>query len=272
MHKENGFTQKVVKIGEQKIYYQISPNPGKPVVCIHGFLDSAVGFRRIASFLGNHYQMFVVDIPSFGKSKLPENKYLFQIDLFAQMIYDSIRNLDLKDITLLGHSMGGLIAQHIALLDKDEKRIDSIVLLASANSPHPQKEEMRKILFPKNKYEFRNLLEHLYHSDRPEPGDFMLNTLVHIWNSKQYLYMAENTIAREKEIFIGKKIENIDVPILLISGKQDILTTEEDMKRIHSWLKKGELIILDKAKHAIHLEYPERISHEIIHFLQKNNL
>jgi pimeloyl-ACP methyl ester carboxylesterase len=265
LQKEFGFREKKVKLFGQTIHYQISPKPNKPLVCIHGFLDSAIGFRKLAPYLLDDFQLFLVDIPSFGRSQLPENKYLFQLDLFSQMIYDSIKKLGLENITLLGHSMGGLIAQHIALLDK-EKRIQNLVLLSSANSPHPNREDIRKLLFPKNREDFKQLLGELYFKTKKEPSNFMLDTLVYIWNSPKYLYMAENTIEKEQEIFIGKNISKIKIPILFVSGKEDIFTTEEDMKKMNSWVTNGKLSLLENAKHAIHLEYPETVAQEIINF------
>jgi pimeloyl-ACP methyl ester carboxylesterase len=272
LYQEYKFQPRPIKIASQKIYFYDSHTKGKPILCIHGFLDSAVGFRKLAEHLKGSFQIFLVDVPSFGKSKLPDNKYLFQIDLFARMIYDALQILDLKNLTLVGHSMGGLIAQHIALIDQKKGLIDSLVLLASANAPHPKRDEMRKILFPQNKLEFQNLFENLYSLEKPEFSDFVLNTLVYVWNSKKYLYLAENTITREKEIFIGNKIKKLKIPTLIISGKEDIFTTQEDMRRILKWTQKGELILIENAKHVIHLEYPEKISKEIINFLSKYEL
>lgn len=264
--KDLGFSEKGVDIGKQKIVYQILKNSKIPIVCIHGLLDSAAGFRKLAFYLKENFSVYLLDIPGFGKSKLPLLKHIYHLDLFARMIYDSFQKLDLRNFFLLGHSMGGLLAQHITRLDKKEKRIKKLILLASGNSPHPRREEMRKLLFPKTKKELEFLFQQLYSKEKPLPNDFIINALLSVWNSQAYHFLAENTIQREKEIFIGKKISEIKIPILFLFGEKDILTTVQDMNQMSSFVKHSRKFIIPNAKHAIHLEFPELVANQIKNF------
>lgn len=266
LHKELGFQETQVDVGNQIITYQIFKNSKPALVCIHGLLDSSIGFRKLALYLKDYFSIYLVDIPGFGKSKLPNLKHIYHLDLFARMLYDSFIKLQLQNFILLGYSMGGLLAQQIALLDKKSKRIHKLILLASGNSPHPKRDEMRKLLFPKTKQELEYLLKHLYSTERPLPNNFILNALLSVWNSESYHFLAENTIQREKEIFIGKKISEIKLPILFIFGEKDILTTVQDMHQMYAHVKHGKKFIIPKAGHAIHLEFPELIAEKIKEF------
>ncbi|MCX7997872.1 MAG: alpha/beta hydrolase [Leptospiraceae bacterium] len=267
LHKELGFYEKHVNIGNQNIVYQILENSNIPIVCIHGLLDSAASFRKLAFYLKENFSIYLLDIPAFGKSKLPPIKHIYHLDLFARMIYDSFQKLEIKNFILLGHSMGGLLAQHIALLDKKAKRIKKLVLLASGNAPHPRRDEMRKLLFPKTKKELEFLFQHLYSTEKQLPNEFVLNALLHVWNSDSYHYLAENTIAREREIFLSKKISKIQIPILFIFGEKDILTSVHDMNQMYAQVKHGKKFVIPNASHAIHLEFPEEIASYIQDFV-----
>lgn len=257
---ELGLKQSYADIGGQKICYFMSQNNGQPLVLIHGLLDSAFGFRKIVPYLDKKYKLYLIDIPGFGKSKLPLIKYLYQVDIFSKMIYKFFQKLDLDNIVLCGHSMGGLIAQHLTIHDSNWKRIEKLVLLSSGGIPHPERDKMRAILFPADHEEVGRLLQHLYYKETPMPSKLIRKTLVHVWNSKEYKFLAENTIERESEIFFGKEAKKIKIPTWIISGKQDLITTPEAMQMLKSYIRGSKLILLDHTRHAIHLEKPKDIA------------
>jgi pimeloyl-ACP methyl ester carboxylesterase len=262
----------MIDIGGQKICYHISSKGKNNLLYIHGLLDASFGFRRVIPHLSPNWKLYLVDVPSFGKSKLPPIKFLFQINLFAEMIYESILKLELQEVTLVGHSMGGLISQHIALLDKKSKtpKIKKIVLLSTGNAPHDRRDHVKELLFPANRKDVSRLLKSLYYKEIPEPSYFVKNTLLVGWNSPAYHYLAENTIAKESEIFFAEKAKEISIPTLIVTGEMDEITTLDSMKQLHGWISNSKLVIIPNAKHAIHLETPERVSQEINQFGLEN--
>ncbi|MCB1178649.1 MAG: alpha/beta hydrolase [Leptospiraceae bacterium] len=258
----------MVDIGDQEICYHVSKSGNKPLVYIHGLLDASFGFRKILPHLSNEWKVYLVDVPSFGKSKLPPLKVLFQIPIFAEMIYNSIKKLGLKDVTLVGHSMGGLIGQHLCLVDKNSEfqRISKLILLSPGNEPHEKRDEVRELLFPENEEEVNHLLHSLYYARIPEPSEFLKKTLVYGWNSKEYHYLAENTIEKEHEVFFGKKAGEIKIPTLILAGENDEIVPLKSLKNLKKWIKGSKLSIIHHTRHAIHLEAPVKIAHEINDF------
>ncbi len=269
LEKKLQYIPKKVNLGGHFLTCYKSPEKGKPMVFIHGLLDASFGFRKLAPLIKKEYQKFLFDIPGFGRSPLPKIRYLFQLDIFSKMIYTAICRLDLENVTLVGHSMGGLIAQHIALFDKKnpKPKIKKIVLISSGGIPHHKRDEMREILFPKNKKELERLLGYLYFEKFPEPNFLIQSTLVHTWNSIEHKYLAENTIEKEDEIFFGKKAGEIKIPTLILSGNEDEITHPKMMKTLAGYIKKSKLKLIPSAKHAIHLEKPEILAEEINSFI-----
>ena len=264
--KDLGLKQYYADIGGHKVCYFVSPNEGQPLVLIHGLLDSAFGFRKIVPFLDKKYKLYIIDIPGFGKSKLPQIQYLYQVDIFSDMIYKVFQKLSLANIVLCGHSMGGLIAQHITIKEAELKRVQKLVLLSSGGIPHPERNKMLAVLFPADHEEVGRLLQHLYYKETPMPSKLIRKTLVHAWNSREYKFLAENTIERETEIFFGSQARKIKIPTTIISGKQDLITTPEAMKKLKSYIRGSKLILLEHTRHAIHLEKPKEVA-EIINGL-----
>lgn len=202
-----GFRDLKVEIGGHFIYF-LEKNPEKKnsILLIHGLLDSATGLRKVAPKIREDYRVLIPDIPGFGKSKLPNLKYLYQVNVFADLIYESIRKLNLTNTVLGGHSMGALISMHIALKDS-EKRISKLVLMAPGGIPHPKRDEMKELLFPKTEEDLLKLIEALYYETPTLPGKIARKALIQSWNELPNQFLTVNTIEREEEIFLRKKVK-----------------------------------------------------------------
>ncbi|WP_210412912.1 alpha/beta fold hydrolase [Leptospira gomenensis] len=262
-----GFRDLYVETGGNSVYFlEKNSEKNKTILLIHGLLDSAAGLRRLAPKLRRDHRILIPDIPGFGKSKLPDLKYLYQVDVFADLIYEAIRRLDLRSLTLGGHSMGALIAMHIVLRDR-ERRITKLILLSPGGIPHPKRDEMKELLFPKTEEELLKLIEALYYETPELPGAFTRKVLISSWNELPYKYLTLNTLDREEEIFLGKKLGEIKLPSLIVSGKEDPITDPSMIKKLHSYLKKSSLVFIPGAKHAIHMEKSDEVSFEINRFL-----
>lgn len=252
--------EKKINNGGLPFTYFESTKEGKNLMLLHGLLDASFGFRKIIPFLEN-WKILVPDVPGFGKNMLPPISVLWNLDVIATLIYNAIKVLNLREITLVGHSMGGLLSQHICLLDqKGEKRITRLILLSTGNQPSPRRDELRSILFPKNREEVVRLLHQLYHKNFPDPNFFIQDMLVYTWNTKEYELLANNTIERETEIFFGKRAKEIKIPVHLVVGDEDCITDLKSIKQLHNWIKGSTLDIVREAKHALHLEYPEQVA------------
>jgi pimeloyl-ACP methyl ester carboxylesterase len=269
MKETHSLIEKKNNVGGIPFYHFESKNSGENLLLLHGLLDASFGFRKLIFHLSKSWKLFIPDVPGFGKNKLPNIKFLLHLDIIAQIIYEYIRIIDLRKITVVGHSMGGLLSQHLALLDaKKDQRISRLILISPGNHPHPNRDEIRSILFPRNRKEVLRLLHELYYKDFPDPSPFLQDTLVYEWNLPEYEVLAENTIEREKEIFFGKAVENIKIPTHIIAGENDLITNLNSMHDLHSWIGGSTLDVIQNAKHAIHLEYPEKVAE----FINKRGL
>lgn len=271
--KESQVTENRSRIGGIEIFYLEKEGSEEypPMVLIHGLLDGCYGFRKLVQHLNYPGRILIPDLPGYGRSKLPKISYLYQLDIFADILYYWLESMGLKNLVLCGHSMGGLVSQKMVLQDQKKPlpRIDRLILLATGGIPHPEREEMRKVLFPKSIVDVSRLLGYLYHSDFPEPGWLAKKTLVHIWNGFENDSLAENTIRREDEIFFGEKAKEIKIPTLIVVGEEDELTTLSMMIEYKKWIEFSQLVVLEKTRHALHNERPEEVSGHINDFLEQ---
>ena len=109
-------------------YAEHGLHDGHPVVFLHGFTDSWFSFSRILPDLPDSWRAFAVSQRGHGDSERPAAGYgMPDLGADAVAFLDAMR---LPQVTLVGHSMGSLVAMQVAL-DAPE-RIDKLVLLGSA--------------------------------------------------------------------------------------------------------------------------------------------
>lgn len=95
----------VTAIGGVRIHYRrVGPRSATPVVLSHGITDSSECWPGVVGLLAGHYDLVLVDARGHGKSGRPEAGYSYEKQVSD--LLEVIRQLDLEDCVLIGHSMG----------------------------------------------------------------------------------------------------------------------------------------------------------------------
>src|SRR6266702_3988431 len=123
-----------------EIYYE-DHGSGKPVVLVHGWpLSGASWERQVAALLSAGHRVITYDRRGFGRSGRPASGYDY--DTFAEDLHELVTKLDLRDVGLVGFSMGGgEVARYLGKYGSD--RVSKAVfmsavppfLLKTANNP-----------------------------------------------------------------------------------------------------------------------------------------
>tara|TARA_B100000767_G_scaffold227453_1_gene217441 strand:- start:361 stop:801 length:441 start_codon:yes stop_codon:yes gene_type:complete len=87
---------------------------GVPLVLVHGFMGSSEMWKSQIKHFKKYFRVISPALPGFGKSK--EIKSCDSIETMAKTILDYLEKKKINKFNLLGHSMGGMIAQEITRL------------------------------------------------------------------------------------------------------------------------------------------------------------
>ena len=93
------------------IYYQRSGS-GRPLILMHTLRTQAEYFASVAPQLAHHYSVYALDLPGHGRSSLDRVNY--DEPYFRAEIQEFIELNDLRDVTLVGESIGGVLALTVA--------------------------------------------------------------------------------------------------------------------------------------------------------------
>src|SRR3954451_15156944 len=97
---------------------------GAPLVLLHGLLDSSEGWSGLAQRTSR--PCIALDLGGFGGSDLPRAP---RIQAYAEDVAAALARLRICDATLVGHSLGGAFAAHVA---ERTDRVAALSLLAPA--------------------------------------------------------------------------------------------------------------------------------------------
>lgn len=99
------------------------------LVCLHGWLDNMATFYPLAERLSGDYRILLVDLPGHGLSApLPVGSHYY-IWQNVETLFELLNVLELSKVSLLGHSMGGIIASLFAGTFPD--KLSTLILLDS---------------------------------------------------------------------------------------------------------------------------------------------
>jgi pimeloyl-ACP methyl ester carboxylesterase len=98
-----------IRVGEIRVHALVRPGP-RPALFVHGLANSSAYFDDAGErpeIAGRGIVAF--DLPGFGRTAAPE-RFGFGMDEQAAVVVGLVETLDLEEVTLVGHSMGGTIA------------------------------------------------------------------------------------------------------------------------------------------------------------------
>ncbi|KOP80075.1 alpha/beta fold hydrolase [Cytobacillus solani] len=267
----------LITLNGNEIYYEsyLHAHSKKTVVLLHGFLSSTFSFRHLIPLLKTEFSVISVDLPPFGKSG-KSTSYIYSYENHSMTIIKLCESLQLKDIIIIGHSMGGQIALNIAYLRPD--LIAQCVLLCS--SAYLQKSKRSLImssylpffhLFIKRYLEKsgveKNLRNVVYdHSkiDKEMEKGYLEPFL------EDRIFHALTRMIRDREGDLpNEKLHEIHTPCLLIWGEHDKVVPLHIGKQLHKDLKNSKLIVLKETGHLVPEEKPEEVLFHIKNFVNE---
>ena len=266
---------------EVKIYYQ-DIGQGKPVVFISGWPSNSQMWESQLDVLPkNNIRCIAYDRRGFGKSDKPWESYDY--DALTSDLDELLKQLDLREVTLVGFSMGGgEVARYLSKYNSEGRVTKAILvstvlpfLLKTDNNPEGLPQEM-----------FAQIEKEIY-ADRPKflanfAKDFysvsLLNKTVSddFLNANQIITLQSNGNATVKAMRswsttdFREDIKKINVPTLIIHGTDDkTVPIEVSSDRTADMLPQAKYIKYEGAPHGLFYTEKEKLNNDIFWFVNE---
>lgn len=109
-------------INDVEIYHERHGDNGHPLVFVHGYTGDVTDWRHQIPEFSRDFQVLVLDHRGHGRSEAPRDRSAYGVPRMADDVEALIAHVGFERYHLAGHSMGGAIAQEIALRNGDRLR------------------------------------------------------------------------------------------------------------------------------------------------------
>lgn len=240
--------------------FYVTAGEGVPIVYIHGNTASSRWFSRVMDMPG--FKTFALDMPNFGRSSaLPVAP---DIHVYADYVKKFIDALHIGKPVLVGHSLGGAVAQSLAV-----RYPDAIRALVLVDSSSPQ-----GLLTPKDRYPFIEMMR----KDRNLLSKALAATAPILQDQAFFESLVDDAAAMAEKAWTGNadalsyfdvtdKCKEFSKPVLVLWGRKDYIITETMARETASAFPKGRLEILEDIGHSVIVENPGQFRELVLGFL-----
>jgi pimeloyl-ACP methyl ester carboxylesterase len=265
-----------VQTSNYEIHYEIY-GQGHPLILIPGFATGLwIWYHQIEEF-SKSYKTIVFDNRGVGRSKTAI--YPFSVERMADDVADLMDFLRVRKAHILGASMGGFIAQELAL--KYPEKVSSLILCCTSfggkNHVSPSAETllaMSSFEDPNSEQRIRKNLKFALGQKFEELKEEEFEKIVERRLANPILHQAYLSQLQAAMTFdVEAKLENLTTPTLIITGDKDPMVPAENSYNLARKIKDSRLEVITNIGHSVFIETPKVFNQLVIDFLngQKRN-
>jgi pimeloyl-ACP methyl ester carboxylesterase len=254
--------------------YVAEAGEGPPVLLIHGYGDTADGWRRVVPGLLKDHRVVAVDMPPFGRSSAPPKGEL--LEFYGEFFPALLDELGLERTTVIGHSLGGAVALRLAI--KNPERVERLGLVAPAGlgsaPPWWWHALTARLLWqgalsipsplttPLVRQALRTFLE-LRLVNNPRQLDEEISHLVEMHGTGRDLKRLLAAGRACIDSYTGMLLEEslaLEIPLWMLWGRGDGLVPSVHARAFERLHPKANVHVLDDCGHYPHIELPLRFN------------
>lgn len=258
-------TMKTVEIGRYSINY-LDEGEGDPIVFIHGLAGDLGAWLPQVNLFSPRHRVVAFDNRGAGKSTQIDEP-VSTLDLAHDTI-GLMENLGIKRAHIVGRSMGGAIAQHIAL--QRPEMVRSLVLCASFAKLDPLGcrvlTNMREVLEWRGnwsdhaRHSVQNFVGHDFFNRHPEK----INKILDLIGGETRLpacYVRQNRACLEHDTL--DRVKEIVSPTLIMAGANDPICSPTCTDWMSERIPNSRTVLFDGCSHFFLMEDAERFNAEL---------
>jgi pimeloyl-ACP methyl ester carboxylesterase len=242
--------ESIVEVGGYK--FRVSEAGTGPTLF---FLHGAGGFNwsPLLQRLSTDWRVIAPEHPGFGRSQIPD--WMMSVGDVAFFYLDVLAAFDLRNVHLVGHSLGGWIAAEIAI--RSTERLDALTLMAPAGVAVPEA-PFGEIFLWSPEERTRKLFHDQKLADERVRALPNQDIDVALQNQAAVARLAWNPRLHNPQL--ARWLHRIKIPTLLIWGEQDQIVPFACRRPFLEQIPQAELLALSASGHALHVERAKEIA------------
>ena len=275
------FDTKYIKVDNYDIAYVDEGSSENVLLFIHGLGSYLKAWSRNIPELKNYFRCIALDLPGYGKSS--KQIHSGDVSFYVGIINKFITKLNLKNVSLVGHSMGGQIALAFAI--DYPNQLSQLIVVAPAGFETFNEEEIKyikkiitpEILFKTSDHQIR-LNYQFNFFQMPREAEEMISDRMALKLDEEFFNhctVVSNALFGLLNAPVFNQLKEIEIRTLILFGREDLLipnksihqtSTEEIAKIGASQIKDGKVILLEECGHFLQYEKPKEFNSYLISF------
>ena len=242
---------------------------GPPLVILHGLFGMSDNWLTIAKELSTSYHCYLLDMRNHGRSSKSDT---LTYDDMVEDVYEFLTDFGLRTVSLIGHSMGGIVAMRFAF--EYSHRVEKLVVVDIAPKSYPAMHQnilsgLKSI--PIEKINSRNEANE-YLKEYVPSGKTRQFLLKNLYRKENGLYAwrinLDAIYTHASDIGRGIPLNHIyENPTLFIRGENSDYILPDDQAKIIRIFPKAKIIDIEGASHWVHAEKPDEFIKALLSFL-----
>jgi pimeloyl-ACP methyl ester carboxylesterase len=264
--------------GSLSLYKEVYGS-GDPILCLHGLGANIFSWRHFITPFSQHHKLILVDFKGSGKSPKPRDTH-YSIEEKADEIYRLILDENLRNLTLVGNSLGGAVALLVALRlsQHDPDRLSKLVLIDSAGGKENVPAHLKLarsilgapvIYLAPSKLAVKMTLRMCYY-DRKKPTKEQVDAYAApfaTWGGRHALLQTVRQCIPSNVDELIAKLNTITVPTLILWGREDKVIPLRVGELLHQAIPNSILEIIEECGHVPQEEKPDETIEKLSKFL-----
>ena len=238
-----------------KLNYKLQGNK-QPILLMHGLFGSLDNLNMLAKDLVVNYQTIQVDLRNHGQSPWSN---IMNYQAMAEDIVELCHDLQLQNLILIGHSMGGKVALQLSQLIPQQIAKICVIDIAPVKYTQTINTPVIKALaqcIVQQLVDRKQIAEVMRQHGLSEPTIlFLLKSFKH----ERWLFNADVIINQYDNICDWQIISACDIPTLFIRGGNSNYITDKDYPAIFSQFPNAQIETVADAGHNVHAEKTEQV-------------
>ena len=248
---------------------------GPDFVVLHGLFGSGKNWRSFAGSLEDDFQVWTLDARNHGDSPHADSMSYQQM---AEDVARFFAENELKNVILLGHSMGGKTAMQLALQFPD--RIAALIVVDIAPVCYDHLHKQLKLIEAMQELHLaaemsRSEIEKKLALKIPEKRllSFLMTNLNRQNGQFQWRIGLEQIAAGMPDLLNYPELKSVfKGPVQFIGGENSAYLKFEYHALIRKYFPESRITMLENCGHWLHVEQPAAFQKTVNEFLQDNNL
>jgi 2-succinyl-6-hydroxy-2,4-cyclohexadiene-1-carboxylate synthase len=249
---------------------------GRPLLLLHGFTGSAATWSPHTARFAPRFRTIASDLIGHGRSDSPRDPARYRMERCVADLLALLDALDVERASVLGYSMGGRVALHLAAAAPE--RVPTLVLESSSPGIADAAERRARVAADEalaESVERDGLAAFVEHWERlplfasqaalPDVTRARLRAQ-RLQNDVRGLANSLRGMGAGRQEPLWEQLPTLDIPALLIAGELDAKYCAI-VRRMAAALPAARTVIVPNAGHAVHLEQPHVFMENVLEFL-----